>query len=234
MEFCLETKLKNVVQSNVLVEHLNEMVLNVHGLSVEKSFYIGGITKIVAYDDGYFMLSSGGSHLTEATITDKMHQIFIPANIDFRMGIYSKYSLVLITNNGSDMPLITYNLTDIAYSSSVVMLGFNCVGDTENLKDKPGLLELFLTPGVYGDIVNLQESKSLEKLNISGSKVYGELSTVLNAFVSNGRTSGRIQYVGNGIVTLNGAALQGYYNIKFGTSMVNPTQEDTTRGWQYS
>lgn len=234
MEFCLETKLKNAVQSNVLVEHLNEMVLNVHGLSVEKSFYIGGITKIVAYDDGYFMLSSGGSHLTEATIPSTMQQIFIPANIDFRMGIYSKYSLVLITNSGNDSSLITYNLDDIAYSSSVAMLGFNCEGDMESLKDKPGLVELFLTSGVYGDIANLQESKSLETLTISGSKVYGELSTILNAFVSKGRTSGSMSYNGNGIVTLNGTSVQYNLTIKFGTSMVNPTQEDTARGWQYS
>lgn len=72
------------------------------------------------------------------------------------------------------------------------------------------------------DSIDLNKFGKLINVNMITNLSTVSYAEVANAMVSvGGRTSGTLQFITSVIV-----------NIKFGTSMVNPTAEDTERGWQ--
>jgi hypothetical protein len=74
----------------------------------------------------------------------------------------------------------------------------------------------------------------LTDLSIIATIITGGIEELANGQVANGRVSGALVVTSNGIITYNGTAVASNVSktIKFGTSMTNPTQEDTERGWQ--
>lgn len=134
-------------------------------------------------------------------------------------------------------------------------------GDIANLKDSTNLQTLTLQGNseVNGSISDISELTKLQTLNLISTNVGGsvdslgkltvlttlvltdcgvggDLATMANAMVSspNNRTFGTLTVTCNNSVKLNGTVIprRGTVVIKFGTSMENPTAEDTERGWQ--
>ena len=84
---------------------------------------------------------------------------------------------------------------------------------------------------ISGDIASINNLTRLAFLYINGTTVSGALDGLLNNIAQSGRND--ILYMGlNNTVTVLGAPANTYNGVRFGTSMTNPTAEETARGWQ--
>lgn len=113
----------------------------------------------------------------------------------------------------------------------------NPSGNIESLKDYTSMTNFMTTSTVITGNITLAFGKmtALTTLNIGpASRLEGFVDDMLNAMVSNGRTSGTMSL--NTMRPRNadtpGSMLS--KTVKFGSSMVNPTTEETTQGWQIS
>lgn len=132
-------------------------------------------------------------------------------------------------------PLRVIKLVDIS-SQSDIDINF------EHFANNTLLREIRLSNKYYGNIVNLA-SPLLTRLDlyyypgqesITGTDgVYGELTSFAAAMAS--RESGTCSIYINGnchTITLNGVEKTGNVTIRFGSSMVNPTSQDTQNNYQ--
>lgn len=107
----------------------------------------------------------------------------------------------------------------------ISMYEYNQLTGSRNIVDKYS----------YGQIESLYRNTGLTDLSVGGS-VQGELGDLAKLMVSEGRNSGAMTVYVNGYgtnVTCNGVRFQdSTKTIKFGSSMVDPTAEETAQGYQ--
>lgn len=88
---------------------------------------------------------------------------------------------------------------------------------------------------VYGDLDEFSDSKLIRSIYLTGTAgITGSINSLATKLVAKGRNSGTLEIKCNGVIKYNDAAVANgtIKTIKFGTSMSNPTQEETARGWQ--
>lgn len=165
-------------------------------------------------------------------------------------------------NGSSFNCAITVNTMNLKYLEKLVCLSANLEGnldDIPNIKEHTTLISISRSP-VYGDAANiigdnltsincgyctnldlnfdtLDKGKSMSIFNTGGStKVKGDVLNWANKMVAAGKTSGTVTVSGFGTQATVGDigwnASTGQRTIKFGSSMVDPTTEDTNRGYQ--
>lgn len=126
--------------------------------------------------------------------------------------------------------------------SRCILIGGNVRGDLSafvNVNSSNNITEITLRslPYATGNISVMGRFKTITHLNIGDSHLFeGTLESVCSGMVTAGRTSGTMSFTSNNKVTYNGSVV-GNWNVKtinFGTDMVEPTQDDTERGYQVS
>lgn len=106
----------------------------------------------------------------------------------------------------------------------------------------PNATEIRKYSNVFGDITNLADCINLTTLAIfTNPKVYGEIYDLCNAMAQAStthvaRTSGILEFSGGigSAVTVNGEQFKSTKRARFGSSMVDPTEQETAQGWQVS
>lgn len=88
---------------------------------------------------------------------------------------------------------------------------------------------------INGNLVTgFGNAKYILYLALRSTQIEGSIEELCNALVSSGRTNGFLGIICNGRITYQGSAVQDgtQKNIRFGSSMENPTADETTQGWQ--
>lgn len=126
--------------------------------------------------------------------------------------------------------LVSLNLSNVSSKLNFIAIGAKTALQTLELGG-----EFSNTTGKIEDIATCT---ALTRLNFpyagnSATGITGSIVTLLNNMAQN-RTSGIMRLVPNSMVTLpTGMVAAHAYDVKFGSSMVNPTQEETAQGWQF-
>lgn len=111
-----------------------------------------------------------------------------------------------------------------------LQINLNEFTDTTNLTT----VNLYRINQAQGSVVSLGGNIGLNSLNIASTSVTGEIYELARAMVDNSRSSGTLSITCNNIVTIGGQNVADLTSkiIRFGSSMQDPTAEDTARGWQ--
>lgn len=173
------------------------------------------------------------------TCTKLVYILLTNSNVSFNLSDFKDLTalttLKLITRGtkkGSINDLAALvNLKTIEFGSNF----WNINGNISVFANMPNLTNLDIQQSkVNGDIADLASNIFLTTLNIQQTNhISGTLESFANGQAAN-RESGQVKIIFNGIVTYEGVAVPNVSTktVKFGTSMVNPTAEETERGWQ--
>lgn len=252
MENCNVKQLKKVV-SNGNLKYPGELRYQVGSLPSGKNQNV--------YTNVTFNVVSGKTLTYKAIIgswTDSSHLGLNSVGI-----IQNVYDLVEVSDSGSKCgvyiisPMSAFKFADNIISiqchtdmsiddfadknvkSNVGSFAFrgNPTGSVESLKDYTNL-DYFMTTSsqIIGNIaVAFGKMTKLATLNINASgRLSGFVDDMLNAMVSNGRTSGTMSLSTMRPRNADTPGSMLSKTVKFGSSMVNPTTEETTQGWQIS
>lgn len=134
------------------------------------------------------------------------------------------------------------DLSDINFSNAenfiLKALDIEVTGDISVFAEQTALSEITINTlndsitNVTGDITSLNTLTALNVLNLRDTQVAGNADAFLTALASSGRTADLIIVLALGMTFLGVTGRNNSVAIKFNSSMVNPTAEDTARGWQ--
>ena len=198
---CLKTQLKESVQNENLSK-LNELKVSIPSLGSQQVMYVKGIERVVAYGDGYFSLTNGGEHKTDATIIpSNLTALYIPEGIEFKLGLYSKYELITLSGSSLNEYKTTgqYNLSDVKYCTELQYLTITGIGDIKDLANNTELINLCIGNGATGDIAHLSGCTKLSTFNCNESDVYGRIDSISsmiklnNIGLINTRVTGKVE-----------------------------------------
>ena len=148
-----------------------------------------------------------------------------------------------LTGNGSvkyatvSSALVGKTLYFIKLSDINSLSGGTISVNIEIYKNKTAITNITQTYS-YGNIETLTKLTSLTNLavgnGLTGHVLSGSLNVLAKGQVDNGRESGAIEVYTQTSqnLTYNGSKITGHWRIRFGTSMVNPTETDTANGYQ--
>lgn len=253
---CLKTTLKGVIQNDNLMK-FGEIIFDVHKLTGDTytkdgaKFRIdvpsGKTCNINVKGDGYFVtdwnnIDEPSAHLTSYTGDGTI--ILYMANEDFKLSITSKYDFIYISNSRGSSPKtssVIINLKDMEYLTNLTTLNVGLAstnGDTKYLKNLAELTNINLwVDTVTGHITDFGNMKKLSNsLYLNDTYIEGAIEDFCDMQVSgtDGRTSGSITLYCSRSLTYQGSELANRTEktIRFGSSMVNPTSDETSQGWQ--
>lgn len=134
-------------------------------------------------------------------------------------------------------PNITGNIASLAnimnLTTSKVISITQCSGITGDIASLTNLTSLTNvsfsgSPNISGNISSLAKLTSLNNFDFYTTQIRGDVIDLVIAQRSNGRTSGKIQFEGNGIVTFNSKVLSGISTISWTDSTItNETTSET-------
>ena len=133
------------------------------------------------------------------------------------------------------------NIDNFANNTTLTILRINSVvngqisGNISALSNNTALTKFDCkTSKITGDISALGGCTALTRTEIYQSKISGSIESLAAAQVAAGRTSGSLVVFYSAPVTYNGESPldSAIKTIKFGSSMENPTSQETTQGWQ--
>lgn len=199
--------------------------------------------------------STNGNHLSLSAGGEKVNSIIVQGAAQERTNIYIDNDTYDIMIEGKGEEVLKYFWPgattlvsgDIAEFVNSYTANYNVgqlnlrnsgfYGSIDSFKDiNTNLYGLIIeSTAIEGDIKNLAKSIKLANLYSNGSGIYGTVEELANGMVANGRNNGTLAIYGSDTgVTYNGNHIPADtgVSIRFGTSMENPTQEDTERGWQ--
>lgn len=143
----------------------------------------------------------------------------------YKIRVRSKYNLENIGFSSFIIPAFADfgKLEDFSFAANTRQLGFYnqaIVGDVGCLTNKPALATVVMEGGsITGDITSFAKSTSLAVLFLERSSVQGTLESLLDAMVSNGRTSGTMSInLRSSGVTYNGAPITSVLTASFSES----------------
>lgn len=107
-------------------------------------------------------------------------------------------------------------------------------GDIAKLPSTLVATQISTNMGIYGVLSSIKSINNTD-LQFYGTNVSGTIEDFGNAQVSSGRVSGDCLIITNDKVTYKGENLIAgiAHHIRFGSSMVSPSSEETTQGWQF-
>lgn len=158
---------------------------------------------------------------------------------EYDVCIKNKYELTLYNPSGAENRCVIGDISIFKYCTYLKFLNFNfntnIKGSIDELSGLENVESLNVTKtSVSGNIVSLAGMTKLTYLNLSRSSVGGAIESLLNSMASS-RTSGELTiYYHNSNITYNGSTTTSTsgINVKFGTSMVNPSKQEIAQGWQ--
>lgn len=145
-----------------------------------------------------------------------------------------EYCTDLVRINAKNAYGDIYYLRNLPLSNTVEIQGGGLFGDIKYLPSTAVNVYMSSNPNIVGDISSLGKCTSLIVLRLNYCEgIYGSLENLAAAQVTNGRTSGELYpQVVDTKVTYQGQKLSNHKTIKFGSSMTNPSTEETAQGWQ--
>lgn len=247
---CLKTQLKEAVQNEHLTK-MDELLLHVkttdgvdyNGINSLQLACINGNITMRVVGNGYFARSAAEldtNPLTEITITPSDGVVTLAmANANYDIIISNKQNLIQVgPAYAYDQPAVNIGYIDlkyVPYLTNVKLQGQKT--DLHTLKDSIWLPYLNSIEGYRssysGDIAeDFGSSLNCFSFDFNDSRANGTLESLLEALKGNGCNGETNMYFQRTNVTYQNAPVSSNYNVKFGTSMVNPTAEDTARGYQ--
>lgn len=225
MENCYFTQI-NVESGNTNLPVYNQFVYHITSVSnpdaTNRYFKaLGCSAKIVNVKSGIACFCTTGQQVRdgvdtgvrEITYPESTQNNYLVSNGEYDVIISNKYNCRLINSNAS--PLSVDNFEYSTKLTSITITGD--AGDVSGNIEKLGLLIL------------------LDTLVVStGNKATGSIENLSASQVSNGRVSGTLIITSGGHITLNGEIVPSgtTKTVKFGSSMVNPTADETAQGYQ--
>ena len=190
---CLVTKMKSVVNNDSL-EIFDTIELDVIPMTITNgetqqklgiACALAGVTVEVT-GDGYFAttlagLDSESSRMRSTTITANSSLVLTHLyfkNDTYKIKIKSKYNVSsIVTPDATSGHIVTINVNKMHHCDALVALKSNTTkmyGDVANLASCPiGTFSAYESTGLYGDIKNLNQAKSL---NIYGTGISGNIA----------------------------------------------------------
>lgn len=163
-------------------------------------------------------------------------------NADGKIRISNIYNITVIDNSGGGSPWISVPIIDIdalEYMTNLreLNLGFgSTVGSINSLSKLTELTGINLwQPGITGNIVSLGNcTKLTSTIYLNDGNIEGALEDFCNAQVAAGRTSGTVTIKCSAYITYQGSTVGNRTDklIRFGSSMITPTADETAQGWQ--
>lgn len=242
---CLKTQLKENVQNNKLgtLGYCNILVIKDENVTGSLHLEIISKSEIIIKSTGgpHLSTTNGGAKVDTITISGTSSQTRTTVyydNDDYIIMISNKYDKPIryIWLNGN----VKYDISEIAlaaaehpYSSILNLKDSKVFGDIIWFKEYTRLEQLYISnTKVTGDIINFAKSRIISNLIASDSLLYGSIESLANGLVANNKSSGTLSISCNNTrITYNNSYIS-TCTLNFGTSMVNPTAEDTARGWQ--
>lgn len=240
--------LVETLKGSVLNDSLSRLgTLRIHINSNENPalirFYCSKSLSVDVYGNGgfsYFTESPDRTQTHKDVVANAQIDIYPKKNVEFDIYLSDKYAVTSLELLG-DSHSNTLNINELQYSYGLTILrsqgssSYKSTGFIDSFAELTALtnISIYLND-ITGSIESLGKLTSLTTLNLATTLVSGSINTLANSMVSNGRTSGSLPILCNGIITYNGSVVPdvGSKVVKFGTSMENPTEEETSQGWQ--
>lgn len=221
---CLVTK-HDAVVNNDLLPTLGELIIRVPANAPLTNIPIrsvrGDIPVIVSITNGNVLSLSRDmtSTFTEKTVSFSSDDYFWVRGINVNSYIKIKSNYYL-ANFGGNPTVLDYNDMSfkrmLIYSSKaprIINFGVNTngiiTGDLSVFANISSFVNFTVNDkSVTGDISNLGSSIGLQNISIKNTKITGSIETLCSALKNNGKTSGTLKIIGNGIVTYQNAAIQ--------------------------
>lgn len=245
MDNCFNRQLKKTFSDNNL-KKLGVLTLHCNSVAspIQFRFYINSPIHIKAVGDGGFSLNDSTAERTttsvDATALNIQNDLYLAQNKEFDIEIENRYALTDIQllgdshNTTIDINELDYNL-DLTRVVSQGAADYKSTGSINSFANLLNLstIELF-NNSIEGSIESLGKLTVLNMLNLASTLVTGSINVLAEEMVLNGRTSGNLTILCNGIIMYNNEIIPnvGTKVVKFGSSMENPTAEETSQGWQ--
>lgn len=257
MNNCLKTQLKGSADNDNLPKY-DCFYFNVHSMSGSATsdkfkFRVGGssMRTIKIIGDGYMWTNAADwGDVSKGVKTLQITAAWIYfSNGDYTVEVGGRSDIDRISSDDA----ANFSISDISYIPELTqfslkdsikstfsfddLMGYNLTNNNINLRNcanmagttesiRENLLIEQVNIGncisLTGSIADFGKWTSLVVIHVAGAPINKDITLLAAAQVSNGRTSGTIDCHGT----------TGGDTIRFGSSMVNPTQEETTRGWQ--
>ena len=221
MENCLKTQLKESV-SNDNLQRLGMLRLNVKVGVLENDQQRQLLLRVSEPCKG--ICRNGVAYLATVKLQDPYQQeiniqqgssMVYLKNQDFCFDISNKMAINGFSTENQSLftSLIEFNLEDFKYVLNLDVL-------------------ILKNSNVKGTINSLGLLILLNVLNLLNTTCPGEITTLAADMVTNGRTSGKLTVVGNGVITLDNTIVANGTEkyVKFGTSLPSGA-EATGTGW---
>lgn len=198
---CLVTQYKREVSNNELrrYETVEAIVKAKDGAVENDQLIVVGLIPgmVVSVEGGGYMAESYAglnnplTRFTSYTATDYVYINLYVANIDSRIYIKSKYSLIyLYVGAGS---IITPVLNDLEYciklsALRIIKMDFQCQLEKLTTLSDLGEVQMY-SPNVIGELKDIGNLIKLSSVNFNGCSVGGDIIDFVSAQVANGRSS---------------------------------------------
>lgn len=184
MNKCLITKMKENVNNDILSK-FGEIEINmkpVVGVYTTTPIYTKNLTKVEIVGNGHFNNDESLKILTGS----ECDSFTIQSSENTVLKMTSKYEISRLNYYGGWDNITDDNLSEIIkYSTNITELG---------LKSSNNVI-----------FENLFLLKNITDLELTNTKAYGSLNTLLETYIENGRTSGIINIFNNTIITYKNA-----------------------------
>ena len=241
---CLKTQLKEVVNNPNLLRLGEIQLLTITEDTAIKSFIIGseGDEDIVVSCDSNGLFDNNQREITLVGGSGTVTLSSITGSTVIKVMPYYNINQINSGSSASQNTNYQYIYDESIFGKLPYLktLGIRYLSDISVLEPCENMENLYLNNSsvTTGNLSSLYNMKKLTKVvfRSSTNKITGSLEGLANAQVSapNARTSGSLAVECNGKITLNGEAVSAgtTKTINFGTSMVDPTEQETTQGWQ--
>lgn len=255
---CLLTKLKSVIQNDSL-EKLGVFTLTIPSDASERMFTVSANkpTKIT-FTGGTI---SGNNYYNIKSLNTLEPISITPNSAESDIVVtFPKYDWLNYFKANESDPYDAKNIVDdlnfIEYNPNITYLTttFRRDANTNLFKNLSNLTTVKLRGNLFGDFSNFNNNitdifissptftvtteelfsrTNLREVYVYAGSFTGEISTLADKQVENGRTSGTFELIGTRL-TYKGTVITvgARKTIKFGSSMQNPTAEETAQGWQ--
>lgn len=211
-----------------------------------KEFTVGGqpYTTYTGNGNAAFVFPDGEYNIS---IMPK-YNIYMFANHDTTTA--SKFFMIDLSQMCSDIYLLDIgrlssfgNIKNVKNCATIILSSATNETEVDNSIDLEELVENTVLQSLIGISGKTEVTGNIESIIspairqvwIENQNVNGNLNTMLNNLIQvSSRTSGTLELKakGSNILFNSNPISVTTLNFKFGTSMVNPTAEDTSRGWQ--
>lgn len=225
----LVTKLSEVIE-NPMLPKIDEIVLSTSKISSSYSssfeLILSTFTSqqftIEIVGNGYFSqtydgLSDVSQRMTKGTFQGTNgNQLFYFSNGNYAIKINNKNNItrVRLQKYGSrvEPSVIDADIRDFKYMQCLQFLNLDRTNSTGNIADCPNnnFIQQFSAQNKFikGNLKDLGAMTLLTYVTIADSSVTGDIIDLADAQIANGRTSGTLEVVGNGIITHDGNVVE--------------------------